>query len=326
LNYLQYICIPEKLFYSLSSFEVFMETFNKLFPIWAILFSAAAYLYPPAFLWFKSYIVYGLALIMFGMGSTITWESFKDVARKPFVVFIGVFLQYAAMPLMAFLISRMLNLTPAQTIGMVLLGSCPGGTASNVICYLAGANVTLSVTLTVISTLLAVFLTPFLTYFYVNTSVDVPALNMLISVAKIVLVPVILGALLNGIFKEKISGIKKVFPSLSVVIIVMLIAAIIALNKENIAQTGIILFAAVLIHNFSGLTIGYFIPKMLGFDKESCRTISIEVGMQNSGLSVALAVKHFATLPAATLPGAIFSIWHNISGSTLASIWKSQKS
>lgn len=299
-----------------------MQRFNSLFIVWALIGSAVAYVFPSLFLWFKPYIVYGLALIMFGMGSTVTWDSFKSVVKSPGAVAVGVFLQYLIMPLAAFLVSKALRLPPAETVGMVLVGSCPGGTASNVICYLGGANVTLSITLTTISTLLAVFATPFFAYLYIHATVDVPAYSMLVSVFQMVIVPVILGAVINGVLKDRVKTIRDFFPSLSVVVIVFIIACIVALNRANLAVSGALIFLAVILHNLCGLFFGYFIPKMLGFDKVTCRTISIEVGMQNSGLSVALAAKHFAAMAAATLPGAIFSVWHNITGSILASLWR----
>jgi len=298
-----------------------MHLFNKLFTIWAIAGTAAAYYNPSMFTGLKPYIVPGLALIMFGMGITLSWNSFSEVLKKPAVVFLGVILQFAVMPLAAFGISKLLGLSTAQTVGMVLVGSCPGGTASNVICYLAKANVALSITMTSVSTILAVFATPFLTYFYVNHAVDVPIVNMLISVFKIVIMPVLLGAVINTFFSKRIRVLKEVFPSVSVIIIVLIIATVVALNKNNIAGVSSILMLAVVLHNSTGLILGYSIPRMLGYPKDICRTVSIEVGMQNSGLSVALATKHFTNMVVATLPGAIFSVWHNISGSLLASFW-----
>ncbi len=298
-----------------------MQLFNKLFTLWAIAGAVAAYINPGLFTGLKPYIVPGLALIMFGMGITLSWESFREILKKPAVVGLGVILQFGVMPFAAFIISKILGLSTAQTVGMVLVGSCPGGTASNVICYLAGANVALSITMTSVSTLLAVFATPFLTFLYVNQAVDVPIINMLISVFKIVIVPVILGAVINTFFSKKIRALKEIFPSVSVIIIVLIIATVVALNKKNLAGVSGILLLAVVLHNTTGLFAGYYIPRMLGYSRDICRTVSIEVGMQNSGLSVALAAKHFADMIVATLPGAIFSVWHNISGSLLASFW-----
>lgn len=213
------------------------------------------------------------------------------------------------------------GLSNAYLVGMILVGSSAGGTASNVICYLAKGDVALSILLTLTSTLFASIAMPSLTYLYLNQTIPVPFANMLESILQMVLAPVLVGTAINSVLVKKVDRIRPVFPLLSALAIIVIIAIIVALNQRNISQTGPIIISAVALHNLLGLCTGYWLPNLLGFDTKTCRTISIEVGMQNSGLSVALAIKYFS--PMAALPGAIFSIWHNISGSILASYWAS---
>jgi BASS family bile acid:Na+ symporter len=260
---------------------------------------------------------------MLGMGMTLTWDNFSDVIKSPKVIAVGVGLQFIIMPLSAFVISRLLGLSNELTAGMVLVGSSAGGTASNVICYLARGNLALSITLTMTSTILAVGATPLLSWIYLNQFIHVPVADMFLSILQIVIVPVFAGTLINSLFENKLVRMKPVFPLISIIAIVFIIGIIVALNKERLAEVGLLIVAAVMLHNLSGLTLGYWLSYKLQFDKTTCRTIAIEVGMQNSGLSVALAIKFFSST--AALPGAIFSIWHNLSGSFLASYWGSSK-
>jgi BASS family bile acid:Na+ symporter len=299
-----------------------IDKITKLFPLWAILFSLIAYFYNELFADLKSAIVPLLTVVMFGMGMTLKWENFREIFKSPLVILLGFSLQYLVMPGAAYLISVMLNLSPVMMAGVVLVGCSPGGTASNVITYLGNGNVALSITLTLTSTVLAVALTPFLSYIILNHVVPVPAVEMFLDILQIVLIPVLAGTAINTFFSKKIGKIRNIFPLLSTLAIVVIIAIIVALNKSKIEEMNLIIVAAVMLHNVTGLTFGYFIPKLLKYDSRICRTICIEVGMQNSGLSVALAVKFFSA--AAALPGAIFSIWHNLSGSVLASWWRSK--
>jgi len=228
------------------------------------------------------------------------------------------------MPLSAFLISRSFGLSPEYIAGMVLVGSSAGGTASNVICYLARGNVALSITLTIASTLIAVFAMPALSLLYLHQIVHVPFLKMLFSILQMVLIPVLAGTTLNTLLSARIKKIGSVFPFVSTIAIVVIIAIIIGLNQTKLKEVGMIIVCAVMLHNLCGLLIGFWLPKSLGYDDRTCRTLSIEVGMQNSGLSVALAIKHFSVM--AAIPGALFSIWHNLSGSFLAGYWSFKKS
>ena len=299
-----------------------IEKLTKLFPVWAILFSILAFIFPSFFSSFKSAIIPLLTVVMFGMGMTLTWDNFNSVIKTPKTILIGVILQFAIMPLSAFIISKSFGLSAQFTAGMILVGSSSGGTASNVITYLADGDVALSITLTMTSTILAVIFTPLLTLLYLNQVVPVPFWQILLSILQMVLVPVLLGTTINSLFNKKIEKFRPVFPLLSTIAIVLIIAIIIALNKPKLVDLNYIIIICVILHNSSGLFFGYFSTKLFGYDIKTCRTIGIEVGMQNSGLSVALAVKYFSAI--AAIPGAIFSIWHNLSGSILAGYWSSK--
>ena len=278
-----------------------IDRITKLFPLWAILFSFIAFYFNEYFSVFKSAIVPLLIVVMFGMGMTLTWDNFKRIFKSPLIILIGFGLQYLIMPAAGYFVSVLFNLSPVMMAGVVLVGCSPGGTASNVITYLGDGDVALSITLTLTSTILAVFLTPFFSYIILNHVVPVPAGEMFLDIFQIVLIPVLLGTAINSLFSKKINKVRNVFPLISTLAIVFIIAIIVALNKTKISEMNFIIVAAVILHNLIGLSFGYFVPKLLKYDNKTCRTISIEVGMQNSGLSVALAVKYFSA--AAALPG-----------------------
>ncbi len=299
-----------------------MQRLTLLFPLLALAFSVVAFLAPDFFIPFKPAIVPLLGIIMFAMGMTLTTHDFRRVLVRPRIIAVGTALQYTVMPLAAFSVARVLGLSPELSAGMILVGSSAGGTASNVICYLARGDVALSITLTMVSTALAVVATPVLTWLYIGQVVPVPVGQMFLSVLKIVLVPVVLGAIVNTAIGPRLRGIKPILPWVSMAAIVFIIAIIVALNQPRLADMGTVVIAAVAIHNLVGLAAGYWMAGWLGYDNTIRRTLAIEVGMQNSGLSVALAVKYFS--PAAALPGAAFSIWHNLTGSGLASLWGRQ--
>lgn len=296
-----------------------LKKFTALLPLWAVLLSAVAYVYPEYFAPHQELIVPFLSLIMLGMGLTLTVDSFLAVLKRPSVVLLGTLLQYTIMPLAAWIVSLVLNLSADLTAGVILLGCCPGGTASNLISYLAKADVALSIVLTSVSTLLAFLATPFLTWAFIGRTVEVNVMGMLVSVVKVVIVPVVLGLAINYFFEKRIRAVQEIFPAISAAAIVIIVAVIIGTNSANIEKTGPLVLLAVILHNGLGLAGGYWASKALRLSEKEARTISIEVGMQNSGLSVALAIKHFTA--AAALPGAIFSIWHNLSGSFLAAYW-----
>ncbi|MBD1557814.1 bile acid:sodium symporter family protein [Vibrio sp. S9_S30] len=299
-----------------------LNTIIHWFPLWATLGSVAAFFAPHIFVPLKSQIVPLLAIIMLSMGLTLKFEDFYRLASNLKAMSVGVFLQFSIMPLAAFIIALAFNMNDSLTIGMVLVGSVAGGTASNVICYLAKGNVALSITMTTASTLLGMVVTPFLVDLFLGIKVDVPVTQMVLSLVKSVLVPVSIGILLNHLFHKPIEQLSPVLPLVAMAAIVLAIAIIVALNRHQIANVGAGVLFAVVIHNSIGLIAGYSACRLLGFDKNTCNTIAIEVGLQNSGLATALALKFFTPLSA--LPAGIFSIWHNLSGSVLAYFWSQE--
>ena len=296
-----------------------IQATTKLFPVWAIVFSCAAYVMPSWFSGMAPLIPYLLGVVMLGMGLTLTGESFRTVLTRPQTVLTGVALQFGIMPLAAWTAASLLGLEPQLAAGLILVGSSPGGTASNVITFLAGGAIALSITLTAISTILSVVATPALTWLYVGQSVPVPVGSMLVSILTIVLLPVAAGVVINQVWGSSLGKAKHASPLLSVAAIVLIIAIIVARNHDQIRDVGIAILAAVVLHNGLGLGAGYGVAKWMRFTEAEARTLAIEVGMQNSGLGVVLAQQYFSAL--AALPGAVFSIWHNLTGSTLASFW-----
>ncbi len=296
-----------------------LQRATDLFPVWALAGAGAALLRPEAFAPLRPAIVPLLGVIMFGMGITLRAGDFLAVLGRPALLLGGAALQFGVMPLAAWLVARGLGLEPALLAGLVLVGSCPGGTASNVICFLARADVALSISLTAFSTLVGVFATPLLTELYAGRSVEVDVAGMIASILRIVILPVSLGVAANTLFGARLARARAAFPLVSVLAIATIIAIVVALSHERLRAIGLAVGVAVVVHNALGLAGGYGIPKLLGLSERQCRTFAIEVGMQNSGLGVALAVQYFSA--AAALPGALFSVWHNLSGSLLAGLW-----
>lgn len=295
---------------------------TALFPLWAMLGVLVAWMLPQWLVPLKVAIVPLLGLVMFAMGMTLTTDDFLTVLRRPFPVMLGVVLQFLLMPLAAWVLAKLAGLPPQLAVGLMLVGCSPGGTASNVICYLAKGDVALSITLTTVSTLLAIIATPLLTLLYAGATVPVPAVDMLITILKVILMPVLLGVLVNHFFHRSLLVVRNLFPVVSVAAIVVIIAIIVALNQGQLENLVPGVAIVVVLHNLVGLAGGYWLPRVLGRELRECRTLAIEVGMQNSGLAVALAVKYFSV--SAALPGALFSIWHNLSGSLLAGYWSRQ--
>lgn len=293
---------------------------TSLFPLWALAGSLLAWWQADWFTPLQAGIVPLLGIVMLGMGMTLTGASFQEVVRRPLPVLLGVALQFLLMPFTAWLLATLAGLPPQLATGLILVGCSPGGTASNVICYLAKGDVALSITLTTVSTLVAVIATPLLTLLYAGEMIAVPALDILMTVFKIIFLPVLSGVLLNHYFHQALAPVRRVFPLVSVLAIVFIIMIIVALNHDSLGHMAATVVLVVVLHNATGLLGGYWIPRWLGRDRRECRTLAIEVGMQNSGLAVALAIKYFSAT--AALPGALFSIWHNLSGSLLASRWR----
>lgn len=296
------------------------ERINRLFPVWAILFAAVATWQPDWFTDFASLIKLLLGIIMFAMGLTLSRHDFMGVLRAPLPVGVGVILQFTVMPLAALFVSWFLKLSPELTTGMVLVGATAGGTASNVITWLANGHVALSVSMTLTSTVISVAATPLLTQLLVGQTVDVPVAGMFLSIAQLVIGPIVLGVIIHQFLGHQIKRIEPVLATLAMAAIVFIIAIVVALNADRLATLGPLVIVAVVLHNMIGLAGGYWIGRLLGFSQRVARTMAIEVGMQNSGLAVALANQFFTATTA--LPGALFSIWHNVSGSLLAGYWK----
>ena len=292
---------------------------GNTFAIWVILFAILAFFIPDGFTWIAPHISLLLGIIMFGMGLTLSLDDFKGIVKAPKSVFIGVLAQYTIMPLLAFGLANLFQLPPEVAVGVILVGCCPGGTASNVMTFLAKGNTALSVTITAVSTILAPVLTPTLTLLFASKWLPVSAGDMFLSIVQIVLIPIVLGVVVRLLFQKQVDKSVKVLPLVSVVGIVAVASAVVAVNKESIATTGLLIFSVVILHNVLGLLVGYLLAKVLRLDFQSQKAISIEVGMQNSGLGSALALAHFA--PVAAVPSALFSVWHNISGPLLATWW-----
>ena len=292
----------------------------KIFPLCAVLISVFAYFCPGVLGRFDCTIVPLLAIIMLGMGSTLSVKDFLPAVKRPKAVLIGMALQFTVMPLGAFVIGKMLDLPDAMFIGLVMTGAVAGGTASNVITYLAGGDVALSITMTACSTVGGIVLTPLISTLYLQQTVAVPAWAMLKSILLVVALPVSLGLIINRIMQKKRQILEKICPVVSAAGIVLVIGVIMSLNSNNLKNCGMMVFLAVILHNIFGIATGYFIARQLKCDQRTAITIAIEVGMQNSGLAAALSKQFFGI--AAALPGAVFSVWHNISGSIFAAISK----
>ncbi len=262
-----------------------------------------------------------LGIVMFGMGLTLKFNDFKVVFSRPKDVIIGCVSQFTIMPLLAFLLCKLFQLPIELAVGVILVGTCPGGTSSNVITYMSKGDVALSVGMTAVSTLLAPFLTPLLTQLYAGATVDVDIVNMFLSIVKVVIIPIALGFIINRLLPKVTEVIVDILPMISTLAIVAIVGAVVAANAAKLMECGLLIIAVVVLHNLLGYAVGYGVGKVLKLDTTKCRAISVEVGMQNSGLATTLAGTHFAQYPLATIPGAVFSVWHNISGAILANVF-----
>ena len=263
-------------------------------------------------------INYMLGLVMFGMGLTLNLQDFRIVFSRPKDVVIGCLAQFTLMPLIAWGLTRVFALDEALAIGVVLVGCCPGGTASNVITYLAKGDLALSVGMTGVSTLLAPFLTPLLTWALAGKSVDVDVVSMFLNILWVVILPIVVGLLVKWIWPRFTEKATDYLPAFSSIAIATIVAIVIAANASKLMAGGMLIVLVVMLHNVCGLSLGYLIGKLCGLSETKKRAVSIEVGMQNSGLASSLATIHFAAYPLATIPGAVFSVWHNISGAIVA--------
>ncbi len=262
-----------------------------------------------------------LGVIMFGMGMALRIEDFRLVFSRPKDIFIGCLAQFTIMPLLAFALSRLFALDEALAVGVVLVGCCPGGTASNVITYLAKGDLALSVGMTATSTLLAPVLTPLLVWLLAGHTVDVDVAGMLLSILWVVILPIMAGLIVKWLWPRFTERTTAYLPALSSLTICAIVLIIISANAEKLLAGGLIIILVVMLHNLCGLSLGYAVGRLLGMSPAKRRAVSIEVGMQNSGLASSLATLHFAAYPMATIPGAVFSVWHNLSGAIVARIF-----
>lgn len=296
---------------------------GKTFALWVLLFAFLAFQFPEYFTQFRHYIPYLLGIVMFGMGITLTFNDFGEVFKRPKSVIIGVVAQFVVMPTIAFCLAKGFNLPADLAIGVILVGACPGGTSSNVMTYLARGNTALSVACTTISTLLAPILTPAIFYVLASQWIDINASAMFISVLQMVLFPIFLGLIVRALFKKRINELSQTMPLVSVISIVLILSAVVAVSKDKIVESGLLIFGVVVLHNCLGYLIGFLAAKALRLNNFDSKAVSIEVGMQNSGLGAALAAAHFN--PIAAVPSAIFSFWHNVSGPIVANIFSNMK-
>lgn len=308
----------------MSAFLRFTQFIQKTFALWVVLFAGIALIVPEAFVWLKVYITWMLGIIMFGMGMTMTVDDFKGVLQSPKAVVIGVVAQFMVMPGLAYLLCQLFQLPPEIAIGVILVGCCPGGTASNVITYMAKGNTALSVACTSVSTILAPVLTPAIFYLLASQWIEINAMSMLGSILQVVLFPIILGLIVRSILKQKVDAYIQVMPLISVIAIVAIVAAIIGGSKAKILESGLLILAVVALHNGLGYLLGFWASRLFKLSYADSKAVAVEVGMQNSGLGVALAAVHFAASPVTAVPSAIFSLWHNISGPALATYWASK--
>ena len=295
----------------------------NLFPLWVVLGGGLALGHPAWFTWFGGDdITWGLAVIMLGMGITLNLEDFKGVLKMPRAVAIGFVAHYAIMPFLGWTIAHWLSLETPFAVGLILVACCPCGTASNVVNYLARSNVALSVLMTLCSTLGAVVMTPLLTQWLAGQYVPVDGRGLFLGTVKIVLAPVLIGVALNRFVPRLVKVILPVSPLISVLMITLICASIIGGSARQFRQSGGELILAVLLLHTGGFLLGYVSSRLLRCDEVTSRTISVEVGMQNSGLAAALARQHFAAMPLATLPCAISATFHSVIGSLLAGLWR----
>ena len=287
-----------------------------------LLAAVVALIVPGAFSGIKPTVINPLlGVIMFGMGMALRLEDFKIVFSRPKDVIIGCVAQFTIMPLLAVVLSRVFALDEALAVGVVLVGCCPGGTASNVITYLAKGDLALSVGMTATSTLLAPVMTPLLVWLLAGKSVDVDVAGMLLSILWVVILPIVAGLIVKGLWPKFTERMTAYLPAVSSLAIAFIVLIVISANAQKLLMGGMVIILVVVLHNLCGLSLGWLIGRLLRLPDTKRRAISIEVGMQNSGLASSLATLHFAAYPMATIPGAVFSVWHNISGAIVARLY-----
>ena len=287
-----------------------------------LIVAALALLVPSSFAWMGTGVISPLlGVIMFGMGLTLSPPDLKAVVKRPKDIATGCLAQFTVMPLLALGLSWVLALPQELALGVILVGCCPGGTASNVITYLAKGDLALSVGMTAASTLLAPLLTPLLVWLFAGTTVSVDTVGMLLSIVYVVIAPIVCGLLCQRLLPKATQRVVPLLPALSSVAIAMVVGIVVSHAADKLLAGGLMVVVAVMAHNVLGLCVGYALGGLLRLPRPKCVALSIEVGMQNSGLASSLAVLHFAAYPLAAVPGAVFSVWHNISGALAARLF-----
>ncbi len=291
--------------------------------IMVLLVAAVSLFLPASFSWIDVWAINPmLGIIMFGMGLTLSSQDFKVVLYRPKDIIIGCLTQFIVMPLLAWALAYLFALPKELALGVILVGCCPGGTASNVITYLAKGDLALSVGMTTVSTLLAPFLTPVLVWLLAGTMVDVDTVGMLMSIVYVIILPITCGLLCQRYLSNITKRVVPYLPALSSVVIAMVVGVVVSHNADRLLVGGMIVVLVVMLHNVLGLSFGYLLSRLFHLPRQKCVAVSIEVGMQNSGLASSLATLHFAAYPLASIPGAVFSVWHNISGALVAKLYQ----
>lgn len=291
--------------------EKISDFFGKFMAFIVLAVAALALFVPVSCTWIQTgWVNYLLMIVMFGMGLTLKLEDFKLVFTRPKDICVGCIAQFTIMPLLAFGLGKVFGLDAALLAGVILVGTCPGGTSSNVITYMSKGDVALSVGMTSVNTLLAPLLTPAITWLLLRTTVNVDPVSMFMSIIKVVIIPIALGFIINKLFGQVTQKLVTVLPTVSVIAICLIVASVVSHNSEKIFSTGIVVFAVVILHNLLGYACGFGLGKLLKLNASKTKALSVEIGMQNSGLATSLAGTAFPDLAMATVPGAIFSVWH----------------
>ena len=294
----------------------FVAFISQNMALFAVTVAVVALIVPASFKWTTPHVTTLLGVVMFGMGMTLKLEDFREIFRRPRDVLIGLLAQFTIMPLLAYTLATLFKLPAEIAAGVILVGTCPGGTASNVMTYLAKGDLALSVSMSMASTILAPIVTPILTLWLAGAWIEVSFAAMMMSIVKVVIAPIILGLVVNQLFADFVKRVTEILPLVSIVAILLILGGVVAVNATKILETGLTVMIVVMLHNLLGYGLGYVAAKIFNMNLAKTKAITIEVGMQNSGLAVSLAMTHFGA--AAAIPGALFSVWHNISGSIAA--------
>lgn len=297
---------------------------GKYFALFVLAAAIICYFQPKLITWVLPYVSYLLGIVMFGMGMTLKRSDFSEVFKRPKDVIFGVCAHYLIMPLVAYILCLVFRLPAAVAVGVLLVGCCPSGTSSNVMCYLAKGDVALGVSIGAVSTLIAPVMLPFILWLLAGRWVNIPAGSLFVSVVEIVIIPIVLGVLVNTLFGKQVQKATEALPLISTVSIILIAGGVVAANSATLfAASTLILIPVVILHNLLGYALGFLFSRLLGMNHAKSRAITFEVGMQNSALGVTLAMAFFS--PVAAVPGTLFSVWHNMSGSALATYWSSRR-